>query len=467
MLVSASATEPFGLSCTPMKPTAPGPSGPTLLRQIRAIQRDPLQFLLDCAQTYGGVVQFPVGDWPVYAVNDPDGIKHVLQDNHRNYSKDTVQFNTLALVTGQGLLTSDGDYWLRQRRMLQPAFHRQRITGFGAAMVGATERLLARWDLLAPPAALDVDAEMMALTLEIVGRTLFTADLSHAARDLVSAVLIALDYIIYRAQTPLSLPLFLPTPRNLKFRNALQTLDHAVSRLVADRRALAAETPRPNDLLQMLLDARGEDGTPMSDTQLRDEIITLIIAGHETVASALTWTWYLLAENPAVEARLGAELAGVLDGRPPTMEDLPCLTYTRAVLDEALRLYPPAWLITRKALDADVVAGHALPAGSLVIISPYVVHRRAEAWPEPERFQPERFLDGQTSAAPRFTYLPFGGGPRLCIGNLFALTEGVLILATVAQRYQLRLTPGHGVRVDPLVTIRPHGGLPMQLIRRS
>lgn len=441
--------------------TAPGPSGAEMLRQLRDIQRMPHEFLLSCARTYGGVTQFPIGNLPVYAVSDPAGVRHILQDNARNYTKDTIQFNTLALVTGEGLLTSDGDYWLRQRRMMQPAFHRQRVAAFGRTMVGATEKMLARWDSLPDGVTLDIDHEMMKLTLEIVGQTLFSTDLSAAAGDLVQAVLITLDYIVYRAQTPLALPPFAPTPRNRAFNRALQTLDNAVYRLIAARRAESTKIQN-GDLLDLLLAARTGDGQPMSDRQLRDEIITLIIAGHETVASALTWTWYLLAKNPTVTTALATELAQRLNGRPPSVDDLPNLPYTRAVFDEALRLYPPAWLITRKAQTMDEVAGRVIPADALVIISPYVVHRDERLWPESEAFRPERFLG---EAAPRLGYLPFGGGPRLCIGNTFALVEGALILATVAQRYRLLAEPGHAVQAEPLVTLRPRGGLPLRLER--
>ncbi|MBP7690780.1 MAG: cytochrome P450 [Anaerolineales bacterium] len=443
-----------------MKPTAPGPSSSTLLRQIQTIQRDPLSFLTACARQYGPLVRFPIGNLAVFAVNAPELVKHVLQDNHRNYGKNTIQFNTLAMVTGRGLLTSDGGFWLRQRRLLQPAFHRQRLAGFGCAMTAAAEQLLAEWDARpADTAPLDVDAAMMTTTLAIVGRTLFNADLRVEAADLVPAVLTALDFIVYRAQTPLAWPLVVPTPRNLRFQAARRRLEAAVSRLNADRRAfLAGGGAPPDDLLQMLLDARDDAGQPMTERQLRDELITLIIAGHETVASALTWTWHLLAQNPLAEARLRAELATVLAGRAPTPDDLPRLPYTRAVFEEALRLYPPAWLITRQALGPDTLAGHAIPAGALLIISPYVIQRRPEVWPDPEAFQPERFLEGAPDT-PRFGYLPFGGGPRQCIGNGFALLEGTLILAMVAQRYQLRPAPGSAVRVDALVTLRPHDGL--------
>lgn len=441
--------------------TAPGPTGAEMLRQLRAIQRAPHEFLLTCARTYGGVTQFPIGNLSVYAVSDPAGVRHVLQDNARNYNKDTIQFNTLALVTGEGLLTSDGDFWLRQRRMMQPAFHRQRVAAFGQTMVSTAEKMLARWEALTEGVSLDIDHEMMKLTLEIVGQTLFSVDLSAAASDLVQAVLITLEYIVYRAQSPLALPPFVPTPRNRTFNHALQMLDESVYRLIAARTAEAGET-RHGDLLDLLLAARSEDGQPMSDRQLRDEIITLIIAGHETVASALTWTWHLLANHPAAAEALVVELTGRLGQRPPQVDDLSALPYTRAIFDEALRLYPPAWLITRKARATDEIAGRVVPAGALVIISPYVVHRDPELWPEAESFRPERFLG---EATPRFGYLPFGGGPRLCIGNTFALMEGALILATVAQRYRLLAAPGQAVQAEPLVTLRPKGGLHLQLKR--
>jgi cytochrome P450 len=365
------------------------------------------------------------------------------------------------MVTGDGLLTSDGDFWLRQRRMMQPAFHRQKVAAFGQKMVQAAERMLARWETLPDNTELDVDHEMMKLTLEVVGHTLFSVDLSNGANELVQAVLTTLDYVVYRAQSPLALPLNIPTPRNQAVNRSLELLDNAIDRLVAERRRM---TEKPSDLLQMLLEARTEADEPMSQGQMRDEIITLLIAGHETVASALTWTWHLLAQNPLAEIELNQELTRVLGGRLPTMEAWPNLPYTRAVFDEALRLYPPAWLITRKAIAADMVAGYAVPAGALVIISPYIVHREPSVWEAPQAFKPKRFLEDHLT--PRYAYLPFGGGPRVCIGNVYALTEGVLVLASVAQKFQLRAVSDHRVYAEPLVTIRPRGGLPMTLHRR-
>jgi cytochrome P450 len=454
---------PLGYHGRVPAPTAPGPTGLQMLRQLGAIQRNPLEFLLHCARAYGDLVQFPVGQLPVYFLNHPDAIKHVLQDNHRNYTKNTVQFNTLALVTGQGLLTSDGDVWLRQRRLMQPAFHRQRVAGFGREMTAAAERMLARWEALPPGTALDVDAEMMTVTLEVVGRTLFSADLSREAGSLVPAVLTALDYIVHRAQTPLAFPLNLPTPRNRRFQAALKTLDAVVYALITERRRTGQAR---DDVLALLLEARDE-GQGMTDQQLRDEIITLIIAGHETVASALTWTWHLLAQHPECEERLWLEVVSTLAGRLPAVDDLPNLAYTRMLFDEALRLYPPAWLITRRSLAPDRVMGQALPANALVIISPYVIHRHPGFWPDAERFDPLRFAPERQRDLPRFAYLPFGGGPRQCIGNTFALVEGALILAAVVQRFRLRPPPAQSVHVEPLVTLRPKGGLPMTLERRA
>jgi cytochrome P450 len=297
--------------------------------------------------------------------------------------------------------------------------------------------------------------------LTIVGQALFGADLDDDADQLVAAVLTALDGVIARARTPLSLPLAVPTPANRRFRAALATIDAAAARLIADRR----RTPRAeSDLLALLLAARdAETGQPMSDRQLRDEIVTFIVAGHETVASALTWTWHLLGQAPAVTAQLTTELTTVLAGRPPTFDDLPRLPLVRQIVDEALRLYPPAWLITRRAVTEDWLDDYRLPPGALVVISPYQLHRRASLWPAPERFQPERFTPAASAERPRFSYLPFGGGPRICIGNSFALIEAQLIVATIAQHYRLHPVADRPVVVEPLVTLRPRHGLPMRL----
>lgn len=442
-----------------VKPPVPGPTSQALLPKLKNLQKNPLEFLVELAQTYGGIAQIPIPLMNIFSLAEPSAVKQVLQDNAKNYSKKTLQFTTLALVTGQGLLTSDGEFWLRQRRMMQPAFHRSRIASFSTAMTQAALRLVERWKIRQGQ-AVDLDHEMMEMTLEIVGQTLFSADLSDAAGELVRATLTALDFVIYKAQNPLRPPLFVPTPRNREFKQALATLDNAVYKLIEERR----RSQPKDDLLSMLLEARSEDGQAMTDLQLRDELITLIIAGHETVASALTWSWHLIAQHPEAQQKLHTELAQVLSGRTPVTEDLPKLPYTRAVFDEALRLYPPAWLITRRAIEDDEIGGYTIPKGSLIITSPYIVHRQPQVWPQPEAFRPERFLD--EARVPRYAYIPFGGGPRLCIGNNFALLEGPLILATIAQHYRLLQASDQPVEAAPLVTIRPRGGLWMRLEKR-
>jgi cytochrome P450 len=434
--------------------------------QIPRIQRDPLAFLLENAWQYGDFIHFPLGLWNVYLLNDPALIKHVLQDNNRNYSKNTIQYNTLSIVTGRGLLTSDGETWRQQRRLIQPAFHRRRIAQFGELMTAATQKMVDRWDATSAP--LDIDAEMMQLSLEIVGQALFSLDLSQSAGELTRAVLTMLDYVVYRASTPLAAPLWWPTRRNGRFLAARRLLNNVIAEMVQNRRAQLAAGQQPDDdLLTMLLEARDpESGDGMSDAQIRDEIITLLIAGHETVASALTWCWYLLAQHPEQLARLQEELDGVLDGRRPTIADLAQLPLTRAIFDETLRLYPPAWIITRRAIAADKLGDGEIPANGLILISPYVVHRHPGFWPEPEQFKPDRFLPGASDGRPRFAYIPFGGGLRLCIGDQFALTEAQLIIAEVARRGRLALVPDQKVVMEPLVTLRPQHGLWMIWQRR-
>lgn len=444
--------------------TIPGLTSRQLLGQLRRVQSDTLGFLMDCVQTYGDLVSFQAGPTTAVLVNQPEGVRHILQDNARNYSKDTVQYNALSTITGRGLLTSDGDLWFRQRRLEQPAFSRPRLAALDTFVVPAVQRLLDHWETHLPTGqSIDVDQHMMQVTLEIVGKALFSIDLSNQAPALTSAVLTTLDHIVHRARNPISLPAFLPTRRNLRFRAALSTLDATVYDLMAARK----EAGDPGeDMLGMLMKARDEEtGQPMSERQVRDEVITLLIAGHETVASALTWTFHLLAANPGARQRLENEVHSVLGGRLPTTADLPNLPYTGWVFSEALRLYPPAWLITRKALAEDHLDGHTLAPGTLIILSPYVLQRAPVYWPEPERFLPERFEPSAEKARPRYAYIPFGGGPRLCIGSNFAQIEAQLILAMVAQRFRLDPAPRAAVIPDPLVTIRPRGGLHMTLSR--
>lgn len=432
--------------------------------RIPEIQRDPLAFLMRSAAAYGDFIHYPLRLWEVYQVTHPAIIKHILQDNSRAYSKNTIQYNTLSKVTGRGLLTSDPPLWLKQRRLMQPAFHRKRLQVYGEVITGATTDMLDRWSAQPPSSHLDVDAEMMQVALEIVGKTLFGLDLRHEAQEMTEGVLEMLAYVVYRASNPVAPPLSFPTGRNRRYKAAMAVLEGVIQDTIATRRAEGVDR---GDVLSMLLSARDEEtGEPMPDDQIRAEMATLIIAGHETVASALTWVWYLLSLHPAVRAALEAELDAVLNGRLPAVEDLPALPYARAVFEETLRLYPPAWLITRRALEEDHIGDATIPADALIIMSPYVTHRHPDFWPNPAGFDPERFLPANAAGRPRFAYIPFGGGPRLCIGDSFALMEGPLILATVAQRFRLDLVPSHPVKMDALVTLRPHSGLLMTPSKR-
>jgi cytochrome P450 len=440
-------------------PLPPGPSNRELLGKIGQIQSDPLTFLVDLARNFGPAASFHVFNLPVIVLTSPEGIKHVLQDQNKLYSKDTVQYNALAAITGKGLLTSDGAEWLRNRRLTQPAFSRPRILALDQIVMPALEKMLAGWEEPARRGLpVDIDREMMRLTLEVVGKALFSIDLSSEAQNLTGAVLTTLDHIVYRVRNVVTPPAFLPTPRNIHFRRALRTLDRAIYTMLAERKQ-AGETG--SDLLGMLLAARDEEGLPLSDRQIRDELMTMLVAGHETVASALTWTWLLLAQYPQIQDRFYKEIHQSLSGRPPNSAALDTLPYTGAVFSEALRLYPPAWLITRTAREEDETSGFRIPKGGLVILSPYAVHRQAEFWPEPLQFQPERFTS--PNEPNRYAYIPFGAGPRICIGNFFAQVEAKLILAGIAQRYRLELA-GSPPAVDALVTLRPRGGLPMRLL---
>jgi cytochrome P450 len=448
--------------------TAPGPSGGQMLRAIPAIRRDPLGFLARMRAEHGDVLQLPIPRPPTYVVTEPDAVRRVLVTNAKGYGKDTLQYSALSLVTGEGLLTADTEAWRPQRRLVQPAFHRESLELVAGHVRRSVDRLLTSW-ASCDGAVVDVDAAMMRLALEVVGASLFGADLSDDADRLTSATLRALDVVLRKARAPLPIPARFPTPTNVVLRRAVHDLDVAVAAMLDERlaRPLRAGGP-PRDMLDLLLAGHGREGA-LSRRQVRDQVVTFIVAGHETVASALTWAWHLLAQNPGSCARLRAEADAVPAGGP-TFDDVPRLPYATAVLDEVLRLYPPAWLVTRRSLEPDVLAGVEVPGGSLVIVSPWLVHRHEASWPDPEAFRPERFLDAGgsrrrdvvTSAA----YLPFGAGPRQCIGRDMALLEGVLVLSALAARVEL-CDVGVPVRVRPVVTLRPEHGLPLRVRLRS
>lgn len=468
--INTAMTQHSATSPAPAGATIPGPGRFELLFSIPRIQRNPLAYLFSCAQRYGDLVRFAAGEQIACFANSPTAIKRVLQDNHRNYTKNTIQYDQLAIVAGRGLLTSDGDEWLSHRRLMQPAFHARRIEAMAPAISHATNAMLAEWQTRrtasawtqsALPGVVDVDAEMLRLTLHIAGLTLFSIDLSRDAPRLTQAILTALDHIVYRASNFLALPERIPTPRNRRFRAALNTLDAAVRELIDARRNPGSATDaQPADLLSALLNTIDADtGQQLDDRAIRDEVLTLLIAGHETTASALTWAWHLLATHPDAQEMLRREIAQVIGARAPQYADLPRLTYCRQVIEETLRLYPPAWLITRRAIEADELDGHPIPAGAIIIISPYTIHRHPAYWIDPDQFRPERFASERGDHPwPRSAYIPFGAGPRLCIGQNFGMVEAMLILAAIAQQIRFEPAPGQpadAVKIEPLVTLRP------------
>lgn len=442
--------------------TAPGPLGPQMLTAFAAIRRNPVQYLSDVWRTYGDVVQFPIPRPPSYLVNEPEAVRRVLVANARNYGKATIQYRSLSLVTGDGLLVADTEPWRHQRPLVQPAFHHETLERIVAHVDGALTRMFDDWDAVPAGSIIDVDSSMMTAALEVVGHALFGTDLSTDARRLAQATLAALDVVVARARVPITPPSWVPSPANRRLQAALRELDTAVHGMLQERAGNAADEPR--DMLDLLLSARDEAGDRLSSREVRDQVVTFIVAGHETVASALTWSWALLAQHPEIQAALQRESDEVLAGRAPTFADYGRLPFARAVLDEALRLFPPAWLVTRRALGPDVLGGREIPAGALIILSPWLLHRHPSAWRDPETFDPTRFLDG---SADRTAFVPFGAGPRQCIGRDFAYVEGVLMLAAVAGRYSLAFPAGAGFpQAEPLVTVRPADGLPMKVTRR-
>jgi cytochrome P450 len=433
---------------------------------IPELRGDRLGFLLRTAREYGGVVRLAgIGRRRfVYLVTSPEGVKRILQDNAENYGRRTRGVAALRATLGDGLLTTTGDSWRRSRRLAQPAFHKQRLAGFSTVMASAAVGLVERWrGLRAAP--LDVPPELSRVTLQILGRCLFGRDLTDEADAIGRSLQVVLHHTVELTQTLFPIPTAVPTPRNVRFRRALGVLEGVVLNVIEERRRLADSDA--GDLLSMLIASHDEEtGGGFEQKQLRDEVMTLLLAGHETTAMTLAWTFYLLSLHPPVRRNLEAELAEVLAGRPPELADLPRLRYTRMVLEESLRLYPPAWILTRSAERADELDGYAVPAGAILFLSPYVTHRDPALWENPEGFDPERFAPEREEARPRYAYFPFGGGPHLCIGAAFAMMEATIVLATVAQHLHLDLEPGREVTPDPLVTLRPRGGIWMNVRAR-
>ena len=451
---------------TEAKLRAPGPRGLPFLGSVLPAWRDPLTLFLESRARYGDVVRFKFGPFQYYLVNDPNVVKHVLVDNPKAYRK-SRNYLGLKVVLGEGLLTSEGDHWRRQRKLTQPAFHRDKLAGFANQMATATRDMLTRWKSEGDAKSFCVHTEMMRLTFRIVGLTLFSADVDGEASDVGQALNVAMHWANDYAESMIRIPPFIPTPANLRFKKAKKTLDDIVFRLIAERRAAAAKSGDfGSDLLGMLMAATEEPdasgGAPragMDDQQLRDEIITMILAGHETTANLLSWTFYLLSKHPDMERRLREEAQRVLGDREPVLEDVKGLELTRMVLEEALRLYPPAWVFERQAITADKLGDYAIEPGAIVGLCPYTLHRHPDHWENPEGFDPERFRPERAAARPRYAYLPFGGGPRTCVGNHFAMMEAQILLAMIVREQRLELVPSHRVELDPMITLRPKHGI--------
>lgn len=444
---------------------------PTPLESLRAPKSDPiwgqstefnrnqLLYLTDLAREYDDVVPLRLFLYRAVFFNRPDFVEEILVAKHRAFVK-SVAFRRFAEVTGYGVITSDGDHWRRQHRLVQPGFHRQRVEGFAQAMV---ERAASMRDEWRDGEEREIQADMMRVTLEIVCKTLFSADVSRDARALGESFTEALDAVYRRVSgVQVMVPGSVPLPTQLRVWRATRRLDQLVYRMIREHR----ESGDRGDLLSMLLAARDEAGAAMSERQVRDEVMNIVVAGHETTACALTWAWYLLAQHPAVEARFHAELDAVLGGRLPSVDDLPRLPYTAQIVTETLRLYPPVWIMTREAIQDVEIGGYRLRKGTIALFCQWTIQRDPRYFERPDAFEPERWADGLAKRLPRFTYFPFGGGPRVCLGNTFSLIEAALILATIGSRFRLGLVPGQTITPHGGVTLRAKPGVRMTLQRR-
>jgi cytochrome P450 len=440
----------------------PGPKFFPIIGGLIEMRRtDPPTFFLNLARKHGDVVWYRLAGTDVYQLSHPDHIQELLVSNIHTYNKGDLDKRILRQTLGNGLLLSDGDFWKRQRKLVAPAFHANRIASYAETMVDFTGKVMSGWT---DGTQIEMHREMTRLTLFIVSKTLYDADVTESA-DGIGELVTTLAHIGNKQYVQGFVPpSWLPIPQVTDARQAVQALNGIIMPIIEARRRSGEDR---GDLLSMLLMAQDEDGSQMSDQQVRDEAVTLFLAGHETTSNALSWAWALLSQHPEAEARLHAELDSVLEGRTPTFADLPKLPFTDAVFKEAMRLYPPAWALTGRQPQEDVqLAGYTIPKNSVVITFPYVVHRDSRWFENPDAFRPERWLDGLEKRIPKYAYFPFGGGPRVCVGNQFALMEGKLILAAMASRYRFCLTQPGPIGYDAAITLRPKGGLPMRVERR-
>jgi len=436
----------------------PGPPGLPLVGMAWQLRRDPLEGLRQMARKYGDIVRFYVMGQERTLLNHPDWINQVLVIKHNRFHKSELTRRVTARLLGQGLLISEGEFWRRQRRLAQPAFHRARLNDYAATMLEITEGHIRDWR---NAETRNIGQEMTSLTLQIAVRTLFGTTLPEEARRVGQAMTFLMRYSLSRQRLPFRIPETWPTPRNLRANRELGFIDSLVYRIISERQEEG--NSNHHDLLALLMSAMDEDGAQMTRQQLHDETMTLFLAGHETTAQMLTWTWYALSENPPVGTRLQEELGGVLGARPMEISDLPKLPYLEAVMKEVLRLYPPAYIMAREVIEPCEIGGYSMGPKSTIIFSQWVMHRDARYYDNPEQFRPERWLEGLSDRLPPGAYFPFGGGPRRCIGEGFALEEAAIVIATLARRFRFRLAANASVVPEPLVTLRPRHGIQMSI----
>jgi len=455
--------ETIRIIINPLSSTLPQPPGPKTwpwLGSALEISNDTIAFLTKMARNYENVSYFKAIGMRFIYLSAPEHVKHVLQTNNKNYHKGS-NYRFLRMVLGRGLITNEGESWLVQRRLAQPAFHRKPLASYAETMTNYTSDMVKHWeDNKLLDREIDMHKEMMAVTLRIVGQTLMSKDLNVSAAEIGVSLGILIENVYYRVHDIIHWPLWVPTPGNRRFNKNKKIMDDIIFEVIDERLAYSSDQM---DLLSMLVNARDEDsGERMDREQLRDEVMTVFAAGHETSANALAWSLYLLAKHPEIADKLYEELNSVLEGRAPTMQDIPNLKYTLQVIEESMRLFPPAWIMERYALEEDQVGGYRIRKGD----SPYVMHRDPKFWERPDEFDPDRFSEANSKGRDRYAYYPFGGGPRFCIGSNFALLEMQLVLAILIQKFKFSVDPDFQVELEPLITLRPKGGMPLTVTAR-
>jgi cytochrome P450 len=438
---------------------APGPRGSLVMGNLAEYKKDPINMLMRLRRQYGDIARNRLGPYLTHAIAHPDYVKHVLQDNNTNYVRGRF-YENFKMFFGDGLLTTDGGFWLRHRRIAQPLFHRRHVDGFSDAIGVSVSRLVDRLEYHAALGeTIDIVPETMWLTLSILGKVTFNVDISSTAARVGPAVRLGLEAMMPQGNMNDFLPLWVPTAHNRRIHQAKAALDVIMREII---QAHAEGRCEASDLITMLLEARDEKtGVGLTEQEVHDEVMTIFLAGHETTASGLSWALYEVASRPDVLHRLRAEIASQIGDRMPTADDMPKLPYLKAVVDESLRLHPPIWGYTRDAVNDDEIGGYRIPAGSSLFLSPYVTHRHPAFWADPERFDPERFVPGQEERRHRFAFFPYGGGPRQCIGLHLANLQMAVAVAAIARRFDLAVVPGHPIVHGRLVSLRPEHGIPM------